>query len=242
MPHEERLAVIRRGVVREMARLGLEFTVDGAVVRGPGTTAVAVRDHAERGTTGHVDLGYVLQLGRGDGPVVWDCAAGFGGDDAEQLDNAVMIWAGTTATAVLQLLDGGHAFSTPEFPGWRVVQSPAATFGTGSELLADWLAEQHSSPALAAAVLPELVPGQVNGVKLFFGGKAGHDVAEVRVNGRVSSAASRALRAQDWPRGERLCWARLFLVFAPEPEAPPERAAAPAPPRGRLARWWRGRR
>ncbi|MER5864637.1 DUF6348 family protein [Kitasatospora sp. NPDC002040] len=244
MRPEERLAVVQRGVVREMAGLGQEFTVDGAVVRGPGTTAVAFREHTEPGTGGHLDLGYVLHLGRGDAPVIWDCAAGVGGTEVEQLDSAVRMWAGTTATTVVGLLGGSGAHcSTPDFPGWHVVQGPAAVFGADTGPLTDWLAGRELTPVLTAAELPELTDRQVNGVKLFFGGKTGHDVAEVRVNGAVCQAASAALRAQDWPRGERLRWARLFLLMVaehPGAVAPPQ--AEPVPPRGRLGRWWRGRR
>ncbi|GAA1179558.1 hypothetical protein F4556_004808 [Kitasatospora gansuensis] len=245
MRPEERLAVIQRAVIREMAGLGQEFTLDGPLVRGPGTTAVAFRDHDEHGTgAGHVDLGYVLRLGQGDAPVLWDCAAGVGGTEVERLDSAVRMWAGTTATAVLSLLTGeGDHYDAPEFPGWHVVQGPAAVFGADTDPLFDWVTERDLGPVLAAAVLPKLTERQVNGVKLFFGGKAGDDVAEVRINGTVCEPASAALRALDWPRGERLCWARLFLLLVaehPQPEHPGQ--AEPPPPRRWLGRWWRSRR
>lgn len=110
-------------------------------------------------------------------------------------------------------------------------------------------------PALAPALRAGLTgPGPV-GVKLFLGGKAGDDVAEVRVGGEVSEAASAALRALDWPRGERLCWARLFVLLTAEPttsgQHTPAGAVAPAPmrapapaarPRGLFARWREARR
>ncbi|WP_441246106.1 DUF6348 family protein [Kitasatospora sp. McL0602] len=251
----DRLAVIQRSVVREMARYGREFRADGELVRGPGTTAVAVREHPGGSGGGHVDLGFVLELGRADGAVVWDCAAGLGKTEEEQLDNAVRMWATTTAAAVVELQErrGEHGdhYRHPELPGWYAVQGPAAVFGFGSEHLAGWLAGHQVLPALAEALRPELTAPGVNGVKLFLGGKAGEDVAEVRVNGEVSEAASAALRALPWPRGERLCWARLTLLLAderstePEP-APPVAAPAPvytpAPRQGALSRWWQARR
>lgn len=260
MRPQERLAVIQRCVVREMARLGQEFHPDGEVVRGPGTTAVAVREHPGDDGAGHVDLGFVLHLGRADAPVVWDCAAGLGKTEEEKLANAVKMWATTTASVLVELADGRglHADrpDLPGLPGWRAVQGPAAVFGFGNEHLARWLAEHRVLPALAPALRAELTgPGPV-GVKLFLGGKAGDDVAEVRVGGEVSEAASAALRALDWPRGERLCWARLFVLLTAAPTASgqhtPAGAAVPAPmrppapaaarPRGLFARWREARR
>ncbi|MFD9123652.1 DUF6348 family protein [Kitasatospora sp. NPDC059571] len=265
MRPQERLDVIQRSVVREMARFGRDFTVDGSVVRGPGTTAVAVREHAgEAGQSGHVDLGYVLDLGRADGRVVWDCTAGLGRTEEEQLESAVRMWATTTAAAVVELQDGrgehGDHYRTELLPGWQAVQGPAAVFGFGSDRLADWLAGHQVLPELAEALLPELAgPGAagVTGVKLFLGGRLGADVAEVRVAGEVSERASAALRALAWPRGERLCWARLFVLLVADDAAEPGAVAHPAaaagagpdvpaapvqaPRRGLLDRWRRPR-
>ncbi|MFC9327845.1 DUF6348 family protein [Kitasatospora sp. NPDC057015] len=258
MRPQERLDVIQANVVREMARFGQEFTVEGSVVRGPGTTAVAVREHPGQDGAGHVDLGFVLQLGRADAPVVWDCAAGLGQTEEEKLANAVRMWATTTAAALVELQErrGEHGdhYRPDELPGWHAVQGPAAVFGFGSEQLSRWLSEHQVLPALAPALLPELTGPQLNGVKLFLGGRAGDDVAEVRVNGEVSEAASAALRELDWPRGERLCWARLFVLLsatgdrvpaAPgHAEAPPVPVTAPARmrPRGVFSRWRQARR
>ncbi|AUG77228.1 hypothetical protein CFP65_2394 [Kitasatospora sp. MMS16-BH015] len=255
MRPQQRLAVIQRSVVREMARYGQEFHVEGELVRGPGSTAVAVREHP--GDGGHVDLGYVLELGRADGPVVWDCAAGLGKTEEEKLDSAVRMWATTTAPALVELAErrGEHGdhYRPGELPGWHAVQGPAAVFGFGSEELAGWLADHQVLPALAPALRPELTGAPMHGVKLFLGGRAGEDVAEVRVDGEVSEAASAALRTLPWPRGERLCWARLFVLLARdqdgEPAAPP-RPTEPEPgravPRARrrdaLGRWWQARR
>ncbi|GAA2155300.1 hypothetical protein GCM10009760_55100 [Kitasatospora kazusensis] len=255
MRPQDRLAVIQRSVVREMARYGQRFTVDGEIVRGPGTTAVAVREHPGASGPGHVDLGFVLHLGRADGPVVWDCAAGLGKTEEEQLDNAVKMWATTTAAAVVEMLEhrGEHGdhYRHEALPGRLAVQGPAAVFGFDSERLAGWLADHQLLPALAGALHPELTTPGFNGVKLFLGGKAGDDIAEVRVNGEVSEAASAALRALSWPRGERLCWARLFILLVDErsPEAEPDTPTdVPAPVysrtprRGLLSRWWQALR
>ncbi|MET8703208.1 DUF6348 family protein [Kitasatospora sp. NPDC004723] len=264
MRPQDRLAVIQRCVVREMARFGQEFTVDGEVVRGPGTVAVAVREHPGGEGAGHVDLGWALELGRADAPVVWDCTAGLGKTEEEKLDNAVRMWATTTAAALVEPAGGGGAHADhadhPELPGWHAVQGPAAVFGFGNDRLAAWLAGNRVVPALAPSLLPVLTgtgERRPHGVKLFLGGRSGDDVAEVRVDGEVNEAASAALRALDWPRGERLCWARLFVLLTAheEPSAPVTApagaggvvaarpaAVAAARPRGLFARWRQARR
>lgn len=223
----QRLKVIQHSVVREMACLGREFRIEGSVVRGPGSTAVAVREHGgqERGRDGaHVDLGYVLRLGEGEGPVVWDCAVGLGRTEEEQLQNAVGMWRTTTASAVVELLEGGGLHgdhfasgSAGGVAGWHAVQGPGCVFGFRSEPLGDWLAEHQLLPAVADAVRPFLRDQALNGVKFFFGGRAGDEVAEVRVNGEPVPVASAALRGLGWPRGNRLAWARCFVLLAADP-------------------------
>ncbi|GAB2730022.1 DUF6348 family protein [Kitasatospora kifunensis] len=266
MDPEQRLAVIRRGVVREMARYGREFTVDGALVRGPGSTAVALREHPGP-DGGHVDLGFVLRLGSAEAPVLWDCTAGLGTTEEEKLDSAVRMWASTTAAAVLEFLEGqgryGDHLRLPALPGWQAVQGPATVFGFQSARLSGWLGERELLAELAPSLAAELTDARLNGVKLFFGGRAGDEVAEVRVNGTVAHAASAALGSLDWPRAERFCWARLFVLLAAdgqEPTTAPEAedalplpaayptahapvAAGPvARRREAIGRWWRTRR
>jgi hypothetical protein len=249
----ERLQVIQRSIVREMACLGREFDVDGSVVRGPGTTAVAVREHADD-TGGHVDLGYVLRLGDGTGPVVWDCTAGLGRTEEERLQNAVRMWRTTTASAVVELLErrGLHGDHFPPgapggVAGWHAVQGPACVFGFESEPLGDWVAEHQLISAVAGEVSPWLTDPAVNGVRFFFGGRSGDEVAELRVNGEPVPAASAALRGMPWPRGERLAWARCFVLLAADPlsldgveERRPQPAVGPGAgaATGLLQRWW----
>jgi hypothetical protein len=249
----QRLKVIQNSIVREMACLGREFRVEGSVVRGPGSTAVAVREHQGHGG-GHVDLGYVLRLGEGEGPVVWDCSVGLGRTEEEQLRNAVQMWRTTTASAVVELLEGRGVHGDHFAPGtvggvagWHAVQGPACVFGFRSGPLGDWVAEHQLLPAVADTVGPFLTDPALNGVKFFFGGREGDEVAEVRVNGEPVPAASAALRGLPWPRGERLAWARCFVLLAADPlglagaegrnHALPG-AAGPGVPGAVLRRWF----
>jgi hypothetical protein len=233
-----------------MAALGRRFHVDEQVVRGPGRTAVAVREHrdadAEPGVAPHLDLGYVLRLGDGEGPVVWDCVSGLGRTEEQRLENGVRMWRTTTAGAVVELLERrglhGDVFAPGApagVPGWFSVQGPAAVFGFRSEPLSAWVEAHHLLPALAAEVLPRLDArgpggglrhgphGGLHGVRVFFGGRDGDEVAEVRVDGEPVPAASAALRALDWPRGEHLAWARCFLLLTRDPDALRDAESAP---------------
>ncbi|WP_042387614.1 DUF6348 family protein [Streptacidiphilus melanogenes] len=230
MRAEQRLDVIRRSVVREMAALGRRFHVDEQVVHGPGSTAVAVREHrdpgADAGAVPHLDLGYALRLGDGEGPVVWDCVSGLGRTEEQRLENGVRMWRTTTAAAVVELLErrGVHGDVFPPgapagVPGWYSVQGPAAVFGFRSEPLSAWVEGNHLLPALAVEVLPHLDERVLHGVRLFFGGRANDEIAEVRVDGEPVPAASAALRALDWPRGEHLAWARCHLLLTRDPDA-----------------------
>jgi hypothetical protein len=213
-----------------MAALGRQFHVDevGGVVRGPGRTAVATREHSD--VTGrHLDLGYVLRLGDGAAPVVWDCAGGTAAsgqqpalEGLEGLENMVRMWRTTTASAVVELIEGrglhgDHVRSG--IGGWSAVQGPACVFGFRSGELGDWVGRNRLLPHVATEIAPRLDPaeGGLHGVRFFFGGRAGDEVAEVRVDGEPVPTASAALRALDWPRGERLAWARCFVLLSREP-------------------------
>jgi len=131
-------------------------------------------------------------------------------------------------------------------PGWHAVQGPACVFGFESGPLGDWLAENQLLPTVTDQVVPRLRDPVVNGVRFFFGGRSGDEVAEVRVNGEPAPDASAALRRLPWPRGERLAWARCFVLLAADPEALRGVEGRPWQPRkparagagGRLLRRW----
>ncbi|WP_037605190.1 DUF6348 family protein [Streptacidiphilus rugosus] len=252
MQPDQRLDVIRRSVVREMAALGREFHIEDQVVRGPGRTAVAVREHRDTGgypgAAPHLDLGYALRLGDGEGPVVWDCVSGLGRTEEQRLENGVRMWRTTTASAVVELLEqrGLHGDVYPPeavppkppgravgVPGWHTVQGPACVFGFRNGPLSEWVADHHLLPAVAGHVLPRLDGRALHGVRFFFGGRADDEVAEVRLNGEPLPAASEALRATAWPRGEHLAWARCFLLLTRDPDALRDAETPGDGPRGR---------
>jgi hypothetical protein len=67
---------------------------------------------------------------------------------------------------------------------------------------------------LAPALESDLDREEVNGIKIFFGGRAGEEICEVCVNGRVSSAATAALAELPWPRLPVPAFCRTFVLLA----------------------------
>src|ERR671930_1130027 len=84
------LDLARHLVAEALTRLSGEWTVDGDLVRGPGTLAVRVAE-LHGSAPAHLDLGFVLNRHQPEAPVVWDCASGFGATEEEKLQCAVEI-------------------------------------------------------------------------------------------------------------------------------------------------------
>jgi uncharacterized protein DUF6348 len=77
-----------------------------------------------------------------------------------------------------------------------------------------WSADHIVLPALRDTLRPRLT-GAVHGVKLLFGGTAGDEVAEVRVDTLYDEASSRALANLPWPRLEKPAFVRAYLLVMP---------------------------
>src|SRR4029453_15083186 len=94
---------------------------------------------------------------------------------------------------------GAHA--PAGFPGWHMISAGWMGFGYGEPgTLAQWATDELLATRLAPVIERALPRPELNGVKLVFGGPAGDEVAEVRINGIVDDAASRALAEAPWPR------------------------------------------
>ncbi|MEV6284518.1 DUF6348 family protein [Kribbella sp. NPDC051770] len=201
-----------------------EWSVEGDVVRGPGTVGVTLgADHT--GDPAHLDLNFVLNLERPDTTTLTDCVTGYGDTAEAVVERAIDTWLGTTGSAVFELLvqDGSFAshFAADDprgFPGWHLIHGGIVGWGSGAEHQAVqlWAAEHLLPPALAPVLAKdlELTGGQLIGIKVFFGGRAGSETAEVRVNGEVHETASAAIAELDWPRPQDdLSYARTYLLL-----------------------------
>lgn len=197
------------------------WRAEGPNVIGPGTTGLGVVEHL--GTPdGHVDIGFVLNRQRPEGPVLWDCAAGAGASVAGRIGAAVDAWMTGTWPVVRELLSGRHEYAAHcgsdhplGLPGWHVLRGPLLAFGDAeaAEALQTWavrapLLRQIAEPLTAAFDRPAL-----NGVKLVLG----PGVAEVRINGRVDAAASKALEGVGLPALNAFAFLRCFsLAVSPD--------------------------
>jgi hypothetical protein len=216
-----------------MAQFDLAWTWDaeriqGDVLRGPGTLAVELlENHTE--SDGHLDLAFILHVDNPTPTTIFDCTAGYGPSAEDAWRQAVDTWADLTVATIVELLkptsqyaDHRHGNDPRGFPGWHMISAGWIGFGAGEQLgaLAQWASDQDLATQLAPAIAPGLDRDKLNGVKIVFGGASGHEVAEVRINGRWDEAASTALLALPWPRPSHPVFARSFLLLShPENDA-----------------------
>jgi hypothetical protein len=217
-------AVVLGVVAERLTELSRKpWRVEGSLARGPGSLAVALgEDHT--GSAGHLDLVFLLNVDRPDETDVADCSTGFGGTTLQKVERAVDSWIGTTASTVIELLEQQGRLaehlpaSNPEgYEGWHAIQGGITGWGVGDdhEQVRDWAAEHPLLPALSWALGTETLPREhLVGIKVFFGSANGQDTAEVRVNGQVSPAASRAILDLPWPRAATgASYARTFALL-----------------------------
>ncbi|PZG11968.1 DUF6348 family protein [Nonomuraea aridisoli] len=212
------------GMVAERlsAAMGRHWEVRDGLAKGPGTLAVLLgADHT--GHPAHLDLDFVLDVGRAAETTISDCASGYGATVEEAVGRAVTSWLDTTGSALLELLlqDGTHAahFAPGDpggLPGWHAIHGGITGWGTGDrhDAVQRWAVQHVLLPHLAPALKDAFGREHLIGVKAFFGGGEGGETAEVRVAGAYHEAASHALAALDWPRpAEGVSYARTFILL-----------------------------
>ena len=168
-----------------------------------------------------MDIGFVLNRERADVPILWDCVAGIGSTPTEGLVNAAERWIMSTLPVCLEFLTGDESFAEhfhgddPQgCPGWHVIHGPLFTYGNGSApgQLQNWAIENPLLPVIGTLAAKSFRRELMNCVKLLFGFTS-EVIAEVRVNGEYSQAASEHLRSLSWPRSEEGAFARCYLLF-----------------------------
>jgi hypothetical protein len=211
-----------RTLATGLTELAGEWRADGETVHSQGSPKIVVADlHGGEQSPSHTDIGVALNPDDPAAPVIWDCAAGIGETPEEVAETAAYMWLQTTGSAVIELLTQQGEFAAhlshddPDgLPGHHVIHAPILPFGLDGAAMREWIEDNALLPALRDT-LPSGLDQELNGVKLLFGGPAGGETAEVRVNGEIHEGASAALRELPWPRTGNPTFAKTFLlVFA----------------------------
>lgn len=213
---------------RLIAVSGRPWHVEAGHVAGPGHTTVVFGaphpgDLGDR-HDGHLDLTFILDTSQPIDTAIVDCVVGLGETPEDKVRRAVDVWATTTATTVLELLEqrGDHAtYLSPDAPngvaGWHTIHGRVIGWGNKDhhDTLQNWAIEHALLPALAPALTDTpFERDDLIGVKIFFGSHGDHEAAEVRVNGKVHTSASEALQGLDWPRIRTgASYARTFVLL-----------------------------
>ena len=206
-------------IARQLSELAGEWSVADGQVRGPADTAVVIGRQHQSDSPNHVDIGFVINMTEDQPRVMWDCVTGIGGSVEEALSRAVTTWTQTTAATIIEMFTQRQQFAAqlgPDeeegLPGHHVILGPVLAYGHGEpELLQHWAVGNLLPSALKETLVPQLGPG-LSGIKVFFGGVRGEEMAEVRINGVASDEVSATLLAMDWPRLPQPAFARLFML------------------------------
>jgi Family of unknown function (DUF6348) len=179
-------------VAERMRTFGGEWpatAVTGPLLKGPGTVGIVLRDnHTE--LDAHLDLDFVLNVDRPAETTISDCVTGFGETARDAWRQGIDTWAGLTAATVVEMLRPANEFAQHHhgddplgFLGWHSISAGFTGFGLAEPgLLAQWAFENDLVPRLRPAIVGGLDREHLNGVKILFGGVAGDEVAEVRIN------------------------------------------------------------
>ncbi len=225
-----RSSVVLAMVAERMSQFDLPWAwsadaIEGDLLRGPGTLAIALQDN-HTDSDAHLDLAFVLNVDNPARTTIFDCSTGYGASTPEAWRQAIGTWADLTAATIVELLqpanryaDHQHGNDPQGLPGWHLISAGWIGFGVGEQpgALAQWAADECLVTQLAPVIAQGLDREDLNGVKIVFGGTAGNEITEVRINGRRDEAASAALMALPWPRPDQTVFARSFLLL-PHPE------------------------
>ncbi|MEY9930226.1 hypothetical protein ABH926_004871 [Catenulispora sp. GP43] len=195
----------------------------GLLLAGPNASIVFLGSCENDQDPEHVRL--VFAIANDDGTVthVPDCVQIPGPDVNTALNRGVETWADTTARAVIGMFQGprnrvGETFGPDHshgVPGWTVSAGLIGGWGVGDEHEAhkDWFMRNPPWRLVAPHLLPDLDPARPNGVKFYLATSSASQDVEVRVNGDLHEAATRALREADWPRTEEMTVGRTFAMI-----------------------------
>lgn len=160
-------------------------------------------------------------------PCFMDCVVAMSADPRD----AAASWVQTAGACMLELLDPRQEFADHVgpgdergVPGLHAIVSGAVGLGADhaeTRRLQAALVEADVLRRVADTFTADLESPYFNGVKVFYGGRAGAMHAEVRVNGEHHEAASAAMAALGLPEPAVFTAVRYYaLLLPPTPPAP----------------------
>jgi hypothetical protein len=201
---------------------GKEWRLEsGPLLKGPGSSGVRLgRRHSD--SHRHIDLEFLLNVGRAGETSLPDCATGLAADPEEAARQAIAAWADTTASVALELVEQRGRYATGlgpgvpgGFPGWHAIVGGVSGWGVGEDSTAKqlWVADTCPWAELAPVISAGLTRPFLNGVRLFIGQGGDFEDCEVKINGHLHEPSAAALAAMNWPRTAKMSTAKVFLLL-----------------------------
>jgi hypothetical protein len=221
IPDRHKLEIIREKLDK-LTSPQWTLTDDGTITsRGSTTVRLGVRhdDHPN-----HIDIDLILSRTHPAETTLSDCATGYSPDPEEAIRQAVDQWAQTTAQVAFELMEqrgerAGHfpGHGPGGVPGWHGICGAAVGWGLdeGTEAKQRWLVENPPWIRMGTEIAAAM-DRQLNTLRMFIGGDANQDTAEVRVNGQIHEDLTARLLGMDWPRSARMTTARTYVLLIPE--------------------------
>jgi hypothetical protein len=190
-------------------------------ITGPAGALIRFAQRHESQSECHVDVQFILDESSDSEGHLWDCVSGFGDIPVARARAAAHLWSSTTGAALLELkfsrrgeyADHYRGRDANGFVGWHIICGAILGFGheRSPEELQTWWLNHPVLPRIAGA-LDESLSDEAcpHGVKILFGGNG---VAEVRINGELHPAASKALADLPWPRISPPGFVRTYVVL-----------------------------
>jgi Family of unknown function (DUF6348) len=202
-PSDDQLMDLLRARLLEIApAVAVGSRIDQGVLEGRGWSWSALPNHT--GRPSHFDIGFTVE----SSDVIADCISGTG-PLKDAVAQVLDVWAQTSAACFLQLVSpGSEPALSSDIPGWASVVSDVMGYGADAEALVSALRSREVLRELSLT-LPR---DRRNGIKVYLHRTPAETTAEVRVNGTVDAAATRALAAMEWPEVKAAATARFYAV------------------------------
>jgi hypothetical protein len=223
LPDLDFLALVKSGLEESAPGVTRGAQLKGNSLSSPSGWAVGLLT-PDHGGEHHYDLVAFPDVSlQPDVPCFVDCVTAITGNPRHAADS----WVETAGACLLELLDrrgrfAYHAGPDHEHgvPGWHMIASGAVGVGLDvaqNERMQDALLDANVLHRVAETLVADLESPYFNGIKVFYGGRAGTMEAEVRVNGQRHATASEAMAALGLPEPATFAAAQFYALLLPVP-------------------------